>query len=368
MGWCFDCLGEIEKEEELAKRFWEHEKMGQEFQAFTIIPQLEQESTGDDKPMERNDKSFDSDDDSMESEDNDDLENVTIEYQIMNKRVKCISDIKEVFRNELDVIKTKRQQALRKLDMIKTINKELVQHASQCHLRYNYYRSLEKPNQDKSDKLSEQRQAALDAMRRERVTCELCACDHSISNYAKHLFTNVEIINYRRTKKHNDPYAEADSDDSDDYELNSTVDYRTGSSDLEKFLKILVAFVRKYDNLLQGYSENGRQHVEIFKLFKEEIKLMSTYWTNASNEVNAYDELEMSKSRVRLMLPNETNPFRIDNLIHPDHAGYMYKHYLNEEKVIKTSLEKKLGQLLFLKNSLKVSVLILLLFLKILIR
>jgi hypothetical protein len=109
--------------------------MGQEFQAFSRVSQLDDDKSANKSSHRRHDDSMD------------DLENVNIEYQIMNRRVTCLSEIRDLFRNELDVIKAKRAEAVSKVKAIRVI-KKLVQHASDCHLRYQF---LEETNGNQAD-------------------------------------------------------------------------------------------------------------------------------------------------------------------------------------------------------------------------
>ena len=132
-------------------------------------------------------------------------------------------------------------------------------------------------------------------------------------------------------------------------------DIRTGNSDLEKFLKMLIKFCQKAKSaLLSEYARAGREHSELYTLFKEEYKLMSQHWTDASNEINAYDELELSKLRMRLLGHNENNIFELEHLIKPAQVNVLFQHHTEQERSSKKMLTKRLGQLLFLKNSFRV--------------
>lgn len=96
---------------------------------------------------------------------------------------------------------------------------------------------------------------------------------------------------------------------------------------------------------------------------KEEFKYARGLWLDISSLVNALDELEMCKIRMEIdhspepnvpMHSNQRTANRPANFVRPSELQYQFNLHECDLKREKTELIRRLGQLLFLKNTFKV--------------
>lgn len=308
-------------------------------------------------------------------------------YIIFNARVESVGEIKELIENQLEKLIDERRRLIESLDPFKNIDEEMAQRAAACHLRHDLYAQRVKPTgkslKRKYDDLDEDEirerknedrawSKAQDQALRQLTsgeTCEICKCDNVMSGYAKHLFQAIEPVMARRVRREEEELeaemigatdAQQPNEEMNEAEpiIQQQQQNRHGIGELEKFTRVLSGFCRtasSNSDLLAEYAQLSKEHVELYSVLKEEFNAISQYWLNVSYEVNAYDELEMNTTRIRLLAPGETNPLGMDHLIERRQLDGLIAHYGQEENTIKASLNKRLGQLLFLKNTAKSS-------------
>lgn len=113
-------------------------------------------------------------------------------------------------------------------------------------------------------------------------------------------------------------------------------------------------------------SEELKELNEFYTSVREEFTVARSYWLDLSHLVNALDELEMCKIRMQIAPDNnnddssktvakKTNQQQQEgHLVHRGAVPMNYVLHEGRSKSEKAELDRKLGQLLFLKNSLKV--------------
>jgi hypothetical protein len=273
-------------------------------------------------------------------------------FIIFGTEVHTGRELMDTVRDKLNDVLESREQLLESLVALKRVGKEMAQRASQCHLKHSMYKrhldeltgnAVTRPNQSRQEALEEKRQMRLD-MERELaamhrgVKCDLCTVDQHIKSYSACLLA-----------LNSQPFVVADGEDE-----STAVHSTTGTSDLEIMIRLFLHFSR-YNEALKVSAETGKRQARLFELMKEEMRAVKSYWAVVSNEIQAYDELEINRVRVRLLADGEQNLFKENLLVKRGEVELCLNSLIVDEQAITQSLAKKTGQLLFLQNSLKVS-------------
>jgi E3 ubiquitin-protein ligase SHPRH len=278
-------------------------------------------------------------------------DNMLVVHTICGKSFTTIDGLKKICVNELEKFSISRVQLLESLNrFFDNIDRVLITNATSCHLRPTDFS-------------------------KKKNKCELCKADNSFHHYAKCLFSHSdEILKFTEDQMKKN---ENISDDVDDEGLNSNENLITdgnlienlnrdkanaierkfyrSTTDLEKLFRLLCSMFRN-DDKLNEYVKIGKTVLELYESYKEEFKLCRQFWLSASYQINAYDELEMAKIRMRLREPT-------DVVIGVQEANYIIErsevplHKIranNDKTVAEVDLRKKLGQFLYLQNLSKV--------------
>ncbi len=347
LDWCIKVLNKIEKIDQIhdnnkfEKAFWE--KISSEFLSQIIEEQNEEENVDYDEEHEPK---------------------IIVEYTLFGRKVRDFVDLKNVLTNissTYNNLTLQRSLLFNYVTIFNNVDKKMIDTVSKCHLKYNLCKSHVKdvpkkirtnenanktPEELKQEQMRQQQEIekALNGLRSSK-RCDLCKFDDEISNYAKFLFPNAEdLIKFTRSSKKD----EEEEDGFENYQA------RTGRNDIEKFFKCLSSFCKKSDSF-SDYQAHCETYLDMYSKLKDEFKLISDYWVFATNEISAHDELDMSKVTLRLLGPNESNPLSLDYLIENQKVNTHLQNLTNEVANFRTFLNKRLGQLLFLKNTYKVS-------------
>ncbi len=306
MDWCFDCLGIIERDKNLRDKFWS--RFNARF--FSSI--------------------------------------------FFGKQVQDLEDLLEALFDKFNLILDSRKQLLNRLSSLKQVDQNMAQRASDCHLKYNMFKhnltNLPKVSRnrrhndwnelDENETIREEIKAALASMQG-NVKCELCQINHVMNSYSVYL-TDTNRIRLAQSRTDLD----GENEDEVDTEL-------TGAGDLEALIRMILPFARYSDDLKHGL-EIGKAHVKLFELLKDEMRSIRQYWTCASNEIQAMDELAINRTRVRVLADGERNIFNQELIIEKSKLDFHLNQLVEYEKIISQNLSRKMSQLLFLQNSLKV--------------
>lgn len=199
--------------------------------------------------------------------------------------------------------------------------------------------------------------------------CDLCKCDTAFSTYAKHLFSRVDDI-LRAVATSDDNLI--DSNDADDFENNEmnerskaidsvSIERRLhhSISEFENFFKLLVSFCR-HDEYLSEEIKIGKKFIEIFSLLKDEFRICRQYWVAVSNQINALDELDMARMRLRMRDSSDSNvkPHRAVHIIEPYEIQAKYREFNVLKQNAEHELRVKLGQLIYQHNLIKVKLIL----------
>jgi hypothetical protein len=131
---------------------------------------------------------------------------------------------------------------------------------------------------------------------------------------------------------------------------------------LEKLFKLLLSYSKRNGSQVKEFADDLQELNDFYATMKDEFKLARIYWVNVSNEINALDELEMCKTRMQFAPDKEhvTNEnanaqVKLDYMIPRNRLNHYFRIYEAKLEDCKHDLIRKLGQLLFLKNSFKVN-------------
>ena len=279
-------------------------------------------------------------------------DNILVVHTICGKSFTTIDGLKKICVNELEKFSTTRHQLLENLDrFFNNIDKALITNATSCHLRPTDFPK----NKNK---------------------CELCKADGSFRQYAKYLFSHSdEILKFTEDQMKK---ANGEGEEEDEESLNTNENFLTddnlienlnrdkssaverkfyrSTTDLEKLFKLLCSMFRS-DDKLSEYVKIGKSVLELYEAYKEEFKLCRQFWLSASYQINAYDELEMAKIRMRLRELDEelTDAKEANYILERAHVPMHRMKANNDKVVVEMQLRKKLGQFLYLQNLSKVS-------------
>ena len=220
------------------------------------------------------------------------------------------------------------------------ITKEIVQQAANCHLRpESVTTSITVPIEK----------------------CRLCKAKSSFKTYSDYFNlkpTDIIInLNNRRRYQKLDNEALIRSLFHHEYDEFSAFGQITKASDLEKILKHIIAHTKhdpsfkQIPNLIQ-VADSTQELMAQFSYLKDEQKKLSNFIENISFQINAYDEIEMAKIRIRLANEFEqADPdFESLHVIKPDMLDSEYVKHEEERCENEKRLRKKLNQIIYLKN------------------
>lgn len=283
-------------------------------------------------------------------------------YSICGKTFTTLEGLKKICFDEIEKFSNNRQELIDQLSKFyNEFDRKLVNDAASCHLRadFNHKRKASK--------------------------CDLCKCDIAFHAYSKCLFSRSdEILKFTGETIGNQSDDEGDDDDDDDeneekdesHDVNELLNdenmlenlrkdklnaverkmYRS-LSDLENFFKVLCLFF-KHDEKLQQIVKIGKQMLEMYAIYKDEFKLCRQFFISVSHQINSFDEMEMAKIKIRLREPGEPLNHKHLFIIERNQIQTQLMKNLSEKKCAEIDLRKKLGQLLYLQNLLKVRMII----------
>ena len=192
------------------------------------------------------------------------------------------------------------------------------------------------------------------------IKCPLCQLNSKFRTYTKFFSSKIEDnhggLNSRRRKQRLDIENSEDILDPLLLEEFSTEDFQNfgeinNPCDLELVLKHISWFI-KHANL-GSVSQSATELSRSFAYLKDEQKKLSTFLQSVSNQINAYDEIEMAKTRMRLVQPGEIvdfNSIESVNIVHPFMLeNTIIKHELDKVENEK-KLRRKLNQIIYMKN------------------
>ncbi len=219
------------------------------------------------------------------------------------------------------------------------ITKDLVQQIAQCHLRPESF----------TDNIEATRK------------CRLCQAKASFKAYSDHfnLKPNDVIINLNNRRR----YQKLDNEElirsifNHEYDEFSAYGEITKPSDLEKILKHIAWFLKhdpsyKLDSNLVPVADSTQELMSQFSYLKDEQKTLSRYIETLSYQINAYDEIEIAKIRMRLAtsFEQEDPDFESLHIIKPSMLDFTYVRHEEEKSESEKRLRKKLNQIIYLKN------------------
>ncbi len=275
-------------------------------------------------------------------------DNLPLDYSICGKTFRNIDGLKKICISELEKFTTNRDILLESLEQFfYNIDRKIIIDATNCHLRPVASSSSKRKNK-----------------------CQLCKSDQIFHTHAKNLFSHSdEIIKFTEDEMKDDNNEEEENFNTNENQLISEENlienlnrektnsaerkFLRSSSDLEKLFKILCSMC-KNDEKLQEYVKIGKKVIDMYELYKEEFRLCRQFWLTASYQINAYDELEMAKIRMRLREPNETGRIKESYIIEPLFLPQLKYQAINDKKSSEIDLRKKIGQFLYLQNLSKV--------------
>ena len=251
--------------------------------------------------------------------------------------------MKKIIFDELEKFETSRNTLFENLrQFFDNTDKKLILNATNCHLR---------PTEKVKHK------------------CELCETDLVFHQYAKYLFAHSEEIF---------KFTEDETRDSDDEDLNTNenqlaitqdniienlnrgkkatneMNFLRSAGDVEKLFKLLCTIYRN-DEKNHEHVKTGKDVLELYASYKEEFKSCRQFWLSATYQINAYDELEMAKIRIRLKEPKEVNKGKENYIIDPSNLQALKLKTEYDKKSAALELRRKLGQFLYLSNLSKVN-------------
>ena len=192
--------------------------------------------------------------------------------------------------------------------------------------------------------------------------CRLCNIEDLFKAYSSHFNLksndNVAILNNRRRNQ------KLDNEDL----VRSILDLRAFDhlsafvetsvpSDLEKILRHILWFVKhdasfKMNANLVTVAESTQELTNQFNYMKEEQKKLSNFLESVANQINAYDEIEIAKIRMRLAneVEQQDPEFESLHIIKPQMLDSTFIKHEQERLENERKLRKKLNQLIYLKN------------------
>ncbi|CAF0870165.1 unnamed protein product [Brachionus calyciflorus] len=305
-----DFLEQIKSNEEFNNDFWD--QLSKEFAMSTYF--------------ERTDRDEDDEESNIESEDDDELNNlVKTSYTFCGRTIKTINELELVFTNEFDQVIDRRDKLIEQVEDISgEIGDDLVSKSADCHLRHDL-------NNHRITKKSQK--------------CKICKFDQALNSYAKHLFSNsldtIKIFNPRSNKNESDEEFEQE-----DFQLNRM------TSDLEKLIKLINWYCKSKKNLVENF-EQSKELLDFYNSLKIEFQHSRQYWTSLNTLINSMDELDMAKTRLRLLQPGEKLNQKFDYIIEPSMINTHFIRHQTEQRENRIALGKKLGQLIYLQQSSK---------------
>jgi hypothetical protein len=191
--------------------------------------------------------------------------------------------------------------------------------------------------------------------------CRLCQAKASFKAYSDHfnLKPNDVIINLNNRRR----YQKLDNEElirsifNHEYDEFSAYREITQPSDLEKILKHVTWFLKhdpsyKLDSNLVPVADSTQELMSQFSYLKDEQKTLSRYIETMSYQINAYDEIEIAKIRMRLAtsFEQEDPDFESLHIIKPSMLNFTYVRHEEEKSESEKRLRKKLNQIIYLKN------------------
>ncbi|XP_043924742.1 E3 ubiquitin-protein ligase SHPRH [Protopterus annectens] len=175
--------------------------------------------------------------------------------------------------------------------------------------------------------------------------CVFCKADELFTDYESKLFSHT-------VKGQTAIFEEMIEDEEGlvDDRLPTTSRGLWAASETERALKAVLSFSKTH-RMDTSLIEEGNAFMELFEAWKKEYKLLHEYWMVLRDHVSAIDELAMATERLRVRHPDEAKPAQhVHHIIEPHEVEQTRVKLLNDKAVATSQLQKKLGQLLYLRN------------------
>lgn len=243
-------------------------------------------------------------------------------------RIASVEGIEILIRNWLEDLERNRDSAVDDLEELCNAEcDDLVYEAIDCHLRTFTYENVKKKK------------------------CRLCTCESLLLDYECSLFATSR-------KNLKEQYLKV---------INGAVTKGTWKPhNAERILNVILNY-SKLKNLAAGDErfciKDGKNHCNLLKIMKKEFKQLRVVWRMLNHQVQARDELSMSKLRLRLRLPGEPIPPKPTELsmkeLNKKEMIYIIEHHEVGIQKLKlkadsdlyiSEFKKKYGTLLYLGN------------------
>ena len=193
---------------------------------------------------------------------------------------------------------------------------------------------------------------------KQRNTCILCRIKTLFGEYTNFFYAKIEEIpnlkNQRRNKK-----VDGETLESNINEHAALTHYgeMPNPSDLELVLKQIVSYVKtdadfKHKSALGPVVKTANELNKQYTYLKSEQKKLSTLFETVSNQIIAYDKLEVAKTRLKLHQPivDLENAVESEDIMSREKMPQAYAKSTIEKVDCEKKLRKKLNQIIYLKN------------------
>lgn len=189
--------------------------------------------------------------------------------EVFLSKISSPGSIEFYLRNWLNSIRSNRSKVLRHLQRLsETPCENLVHHAVACHLRSNAYSPKKKK-------------------------CELCVGENFLLDYECCLFAVSR-------KELREEYEKV----MDGAQTKGSWKAHNG----EKILRLLLSVGKNKADSEKWPFKDGKNHLSMLDTMKKEFKQLRVVWMSLNHEVQARDEVNMCKTRLRLRYPGERLP------------------------------------------------------------
>jgi E3 ubiquitin-protein ligase SHPRH len=268
-------------------------------------------------------------------------------YIVCGKSVKSINELKLVLANQLDNVIEHRNEVKSKLDSFSNeISSDVVAAVADCHLRREMFESKKNATNNKNNNKNKNVNDIEESPNenKSRPLCAICKCDNLLKKYAHSLFSKSDESIKQFANQINEGEDE-DNEANEKFHSNQLMN----SSDLQNCLKV-IHYCCRGEQEHNEKTNPGKDSLEFYTMLCEEYNIFVRYWMSVSHQIGALDELEMVKTRMRLLQPDEKNIYNYEYIIEPRMVQIHFYKYKNDLNTSQYDLKKKLGQLLFLKN------------------
>ncbi|KAG8185906.1 hypothetical protein JTE90_028905 [Oedothorax gibbosus] len=180
--------------------------------------------------------------------------------------------------------------------------------------------------------------------------CLYCLADWELKQYESKLFRFDDEKTFETKKRNRRGRIESNTEDS----LNEKEPTRRGchaDSELEIILKEFLHYNGPYFEEKPMCMEDGENERQYFLSLKSEFKALKLAWQTIFDYVSALDELEMTKTAMRLLLPDEEKPkVPLANVLRPEELPVKVADFELEIKEDEIELKNKLRHLAYMQN------------------